>query len=203
MRGMRNISLIVIHCSATVSGQPLPNVKPPRKAVESAAQVIDRWHQERGFKRSPDAVRSFSPSLPHIGYHHVIDLDGRVINGRSIEEAGAHAQGFNANSIGICLIGGAEKTAQYTAAQWQALAKLVKEQHAKYFRAIPLQYATRARGVLANGICGHRDLSPDQNANGVSEPFEWLKTCPGFSVQEWINRGLVPLPQHVFQGAPA
>lgn len=194
MPSQRHISLIVIHCSATPSGKPL------RTAVESAAEAINRWHKERGFKRSPDAVRGFSPSLPHIGYHFVIDLDGRVANGRSIEEAGAHAAGFNANSIGICLIGGAEKTGQYTPAQWQALAKLVREQHAQHLKAIHFQYAQRKSGVLTNGICGHRDLSPDQNANGITEPFEWLKTCPGFSVQEWLHRGCVPLDQHIFKG---
>ena len=29
-------------------------------------------------------------------------------------------------------------------------------------------------------VCGHRDLSPDLNGNGVIEPQEWLKQCPCF-----------------------
>ena len=35
-------------------------------------------------------------------------------------------------------------------------------------------------------ICGHRDLSPDLNANGEIEPEEWIKACPCFDVKaEW------------------
>lgn len=37
---------IVIHCSATQNGKPL------RNKAHTAAQVIDRWHAERGFKRT-------------------------------------------------------------------------------------------------------------------------------------------------------
>jgi N-acetylmuramoyl-L-alanine amidase len=198
---MRQINLIVIHCSATASGKPL------RTAVESAAEVINRWHQERGFARSPQAVREFSRSLPHIGYHYVIDLDGRAINGRSVAEVGAHARDYNAASVGICLVGGAEKTARYTGAQWQTLAQLVQGLSADH--RVPLQNpkrTSRGKGVLpgiANGVCGHRDLSVDLNEDGAVQAQEWQKTCPGFSVQEWLNRGLVPLPQHVLPGAPA
>ncbi len=31
-------------------------------------------------------------------------------------------------------------------------------------------------------ICGHRDLSPDLNGDGVIEPEEWIKECPCFEV---------------------
>ena len=39
-------------------------------------------------------------------------------------------------------------------------------------------------------VVGHRDLSPDQNANGIVESFEWLKTCPGFDVAAWLESGM-------------
>ena len=32
-------------------------------------------------------------------------------------------------------------------------------------------------------VCGHRDLSPDTNGNGVVESSEWLKQCPCFDVE--------------------
>jgi hypothetical protein len=39
--------------------------------------------------------------------------------------------------------------------------------------------------------CGHRDLSPDKNGNGVSEPFEHIKACPCFDAIPWAReRGL-------------
>ena len=201
MSAHRAINLIVIHCSATASGKPL------RTAVQSAAEVINGWHKERGFARAPAAARAFSTGLPHIGYHYVIDLDGGAINGRAQGEVGAHAKDYNAASLGICLVGGAEKTGRYTPAQWSSLAQLVRGLCQDI--SIPLQFAKRRYGkrgalpAVANGIVGHRDLSADLNEDGAVTESEWLKTCPGFSVQEWINRGLVPLPQHVLSGAPA
>ena len=193
---MRNTNLIVIHCSASASGKPL------RTDVESAAEVINRWHKDRGFARAPAAVKAFSTSLPNIGYHYVIDLDGRVINGRGLGEVGAHAKDYNAASIGICLVGGAEKNGRYTPKQWVALSELVSGLCAD--QSIPLQYAQRRYGkrgtlpAVEHGICGHRDLSVDLNEDGAITEGEWVKTCPGFSVQEWLRRGCVPADQHVF-----
>lgn len=77
---MRHLNEIIIHCSGT------PFIKNFRAAD------IDRWHKAKGWDG--------------IGYHFVIDLDGTVEVGRPIEKAGAHCQGHNANSIGICYIGG-------------------------------------------------------------------------------------------------
>lgn len=33
-------------------------------------------------------------------------------------------------------------------------------------------------------VCGHRDLSPDLNGDGVIEPEEWIKVCPCFEVKD-------------------
>ena len=77
---MRDIREIIVHCSATPEGKHF------------TVADIDAWHKKRGFKC--------------IGYHFVIYLDGSVNVGRNIEEIGAHCLGHNANSIGICYIGG-------------------------------------------------------------------------------------------------
>jgi N-acetyl-anhydromuramyl-L-alanine amidase AmpD len=52
-------------------------------------------------------------------------------------------------------------------------------------------------GRRARGICGHRDLSPDRNGNGLVEPIEWLKTCPGFDVAAWLAADMVPPAGHI------
>jgi N-acetylmuramoyl-L-alanine amidase len=195
--GNRSTNLIVIHCAATPSGKSIgPN----------PAASVDAWHQARGFHRDPSFVRSFNANLPHIGYHFVIDLDGSVITGRHLDEIGAHAYQFNAHSIGICLVGGAEREARYTSEQWEALARLVIELTAKL--NIPLRqphrmYKATSPGYnVVMGVCGHRDLSPDKNGNGLAEPFEWLKTCPGFDVRAWLDNGLHPEPgQFIRRGA--
>lgn len=174
----RAVTLLLVHCSATPSGQ----------ALRGAAPVtIDAWHRARGFQRGVLARRGFNPDLTAIGYHFVIDLDGRVWTGRHVDEVGAHAAGHNAYSIGICLVGGAERDARYTTDQWDALATLVR-------RLLPMVRPGAA-------VLGHRDLSPDANGNRVIEPSEWLKTCPGFEVSYWLARGMKPLPPQVFHAA--
>src|SRR5690606_39171735 len=40
-------------------------------------------------------------------------------------------------------------------------------------------------------ICGHRDLSPDRNRDGVIGPQEHIKACPCFDAIPWASaRGL-------------
>lgn len=107
---MRKINKIILHCSATKEGQKF------------TVKDIDAWHKQRGFKG--------------VGYHYVILLDGTVEPGRPESEVGAHTLGQNANSIGICYIGGLDANAKpkdtRTDAQIEALIKLVKELKAKY-----------------------------------------------------------------------
>lgn len=199
--GTRSINLIVIHCSATPSG---------RSIGADPAKVIDGWHKARGFNRDAAALSApgaWRPDLRHIGYHSVIDVTGKAYEGRGSGEVGAHAAMFNAHSIGICLVGGAERDGRYTPAQWESLAMLVQTWAAAL--RIPLQtprrmYKATAPGYnVVAGVCGHRDLSPDKNGNGLAEPFEWLKTCPGFDVRAWLENGLQPLAQHVINGGAA
>lgn len=77
---MRPVNEIIIHCSATPEGK------------DFTVKDIDRWHRERGW----DGV----------GYHFVVLWDGTVQTGRPIEKTGAHTKGHNAETIGICYIGG-------------------------------------------------------------------------------------------------
>lgn len=115
----RLINLIVIHCAATADGHQLGN------AHETAAQVIDSWHAERGFHRAHPSV---NPELKAIGYHYVIDCDGTLLTARGEEEIGAHVEGHNASSLGVCLVG----TRSFTAAQWLTLHDLIAHLQDKY-----------------------------------------------------------------------
>ena len=139
---MRTINEIIIHCSATPEGK------------DYTVDDIDRWHRQRKFDG--------------IGYHYVIYRDGSLHLGRSVERNGAHCTNHNANSIGICYIGGCAadgKTAKdtRTAAQKRALLSLVKELKHQYPNAT---------------IHGHREFA--------------AKACPSFDVQKWIkDMGLI------------
>lgn len=142
---MRTINELVVHCSATPAGKPF------------RATDIDRWHRERGWDG--------------IGYHFVLTLDGAIEPGRPLDEAGAHVAGHNADTIGICYVGGmnAQNTAPLDTLndrQADALALLLD--------------GLRARWPEAR-ILGHRDFP------GVA------KACPSFDVRQWCaGRGIDP-----------
>lgn len=108
-RDIAAINTIIIHCAATPTGKPF------------FAQDIDRWHEQRGFHRAAPIAKSFNHPLVAIGYHFVIDLNGKVETGRHLTEVGAHAINHNRFSVGICLIG----TDKFTPEQWDALRTLV------------------------------------------------------------------------------
>ena len=134
---MRKIDKIIIHCTATREGQTV-----------SVADVT-AWHKARGFKT--------------IGYHYLIGLNGEIWQGRLLAEVGAHTTGQNANSIGICYVGGLAadgKTPKDTRTdkQKETLKKLINTCKKSYPNAT---------------IHGHYEF-----AN---------KACPCFDVQELIK----------------
>ena len=132
---MRKINQIIIHCSATPEGRDI------------AVDTIRQWHKQRGFR--------------DIGYHYIIYRDGSIHVGRPESQQGAHCTGHNANSIGICYVGGMERDMSEpkdtrTPAQRKALAELCHELIRKYPEA---------------SIHGHNEF-----AN---------KACPSFNVRQW------------------
>lgn len=153
---MREIKHIIIHCSATRNGD-----------AKTKLADLDRMHRERGWRK--------------VGYHYVIEVDGNLAVGRAEDEIGAHVEGNNNSSIGICLVG----TNQFTGAQWEKLASLLRDLEDRYPGA---------------DVKGHRDYSPDLNGDGLIEPREWFKTCPGFEVATWLLSGMDPLwnPLHIY-----
>lgn len=138
----RPVDLIVIHCSATPNGR------------WTSTLDIDHWHAQRGFARAPGFRARQNPDLAAIGYHFVLYTNGAIASGRHPDEAGAHAQGHNARSIGVCLVG----NDRYTLPQWQALASLCA--------AMVLRWPT-AR------IVGHRDLPGVKKACPGFDVAEW------------------------------
>lgn len=115
-----------------------------------------------------------------IGYHRVILLDGLVEIGRELWEVGAHVAGQNSRSIGVCMIG----TRRFTFAQWGAAATLAGDLLVQFPGA---------------KLLGHRDYSPDQNGDGIIEPWEFMKECPGFDVAAWRAGGFQPPAGHVLE----
>jgi len=102
---VRKIREIILHCSATHPG------------MDIGVAEIRGWHQDRGWS--------------DVGYHFVVRRNGAVETGRKIADVGAHVQGHNQNSIGVCLVGGVNRgnvpDCNFTAPQWSALHDLVSE----------------------------------------------------------------------------
>ena len=73
---MRQIDMIVIHCSATRADVPLS----PRQ--------LEEMHRQRGFDGC--------------GYHYYVRRDGEICTMRPVDRPGAHAKGYNQHSIGVC-----------------------------------------------------------------------------------------------------
>lgn len=129
---------LVVHCSATPA------------SMNIGRKEIEEWHRAKGWVA--------------IGYHYVIRRDGTVETGRPSDVIGAHVEGHNKNSIGICLVGGVNKAMKpednFTASQFAALGGLLHMLKAKYPDA---------------AIQGHRDF-PNVH-----------KACPSFDVKAWLK----------------
>lgn len=145
---MRHINEIVVHCAAT---------RPAwwaTRTLNQKVKEIRRWHvEDRGWS--------------DIGYHYLIDRDGKVAEGRSLSRTGAHVRGHNTGSIGICLFGGHGSnendafSENFTPEQDRALRKLIAD--------------LRTRFPTIRKISGHNEYA--------------AKACPGFRVSQWLATG--------------
>jgi len=149
--GKKSLRKLIIHCSASEFGD---------------AEQIDSWHVQRGFAE--------------IGYHFVVlngrrqknsmykaEEDGYLERGRPLGRYGAHTTGHNDDSIGLCLIGNAEKieanpTLIYTYDQIDTLKTFILAWH-------------NATGLdIYTSVYGHND-------------FTEKKICPCFDVSKWLK----------------
>ncbi len=133
----RDITEIIVHCTATKEGQ------------EVTVQDIDRWHRAQGWEQ--------------IGYHYLVCLDGKIAVGRPEWKTGAHCTGHNAQSIGVCYVGGLDRKGRpadtRTAAQTNSLIKLLRMLRQRYPRA---------------KIHGHRDFA-DKDCPCFDATFEYAQ----------------------------
>lgn len=144
LRKLSAIDTVIIHCADTANGDA-------RRTIAD----IDEWHKERKFTREPDIQKVHAPKWLHVGYHRVIHIDGKEELGRSLLEIGAHAEGHNSRSIGICLIG----RDQFTLKQWETLRHSI--------RVMQLS-------LVLPRVIGHRNVNPNKTCPGF-DVAAWLR----------------------------
>ena len=126
---MRDIKYLVVHCTATSQSAKVESIKRYWKEVL-------KWKQ--------------------VGYHFLVEANGKINQLADIKEITNGVKGFNSNSIHFCYIGGL-KSDDRTQAQKDALEWLLKEHKAMFPNAI---------------IQGHRDF--------LKKGKNW-KDCPQFN----------------------
>lgn len=141
---LRKIKTIILHCS--------DSDVPAHDNIEA----IREWHTERGFV-GPDGVEG---THDDVGYHFFVTRGGLVMSGRSEDQVGAHAQGHNAYSIGICFSGKMFK--DFKSNQFGAGRRLVEKLLKKY-------------GLSKSDVKLHRE-------------FNKGKSCPNFTLDQfWLE----------------
>lgn len=132
-RSKRVIKEIIVHCSATAEGR------------DFTVEDIRRWHKQQGWS--------------DIGYHYVIGRHGEKWTGRDVDVSGAHCEGHNRNSIGVCYIGGLD-----------AAGKKAKDTRTLQQKAVLLSLLTELKRLYPDAkIYGHRDFA--------------RKDCPSFDAK--------------------
>ena len=135
---MRQIKQIILHCSDSEFGN---------------AQAINQWHLKRGFDM--------------IGYHYVImngisewnseydsKTDGKIETGRPIERPGAHCEGNNYDSIGVCLIGKDE----FTPLQIESLLAIIERIRERFGKIPVYGHYEKASAKKQGKTCPNIDM---------------------------------------------
>ncbi|MBM3604288.1 MAG: hypothetical protein FJX25_05900 [Alphaproteobacteria bacterium] len=135
---------IIVHCAAT-----RPDWMAGRPIAEKVAE-IRRWHLANGWR--------------DIGYHWIIDRDGKVLAGRAETVIGSHTIGKNSGTIGICLLGG------HGSAETDLFANHFTPQQDITLRQMIEAISSRT-GIAR--ISGHNEYA--------------AKACPGFDVSTWLK----------------
>lgn len=122
-------------------------------------------HQTGTTTGTLESVRNYHVNVlgwKDIGYHFLIERDATVRKGRSQVSVGAHCQGDNLDSLGVCCVGAGDAfpigRGYMTPEMFNSLLKLLRELLAAY--------------PTITAIYGHRER-PSGTRQG--------KTCPGFS----------------------
>lgn len=162
---IRDIDTIVVHTAGAYDADA-------RKVVHQPVEIIRHFHMmpTARYEKGVLVPGTGGPGYSEIGYHKYIEESGMVRSGRPDGRVGAHVQGFNLKSLGICCSGHGD----YEPFNPSQLKSLVS-QCAAWCRLYDIE---------PSRVIGHRE-TPYYGGTAV------LKTCPGKLVDMDQIRALV------------
>ena len=103
------------------------------------------WEESKAYARQVQYLHKRVNGWSDIGYHYLVDWEGRILQGRLVNELGAHTDGHNEGSIGIALMGDLQNQ-HPTQKQLKGLKSL-------------LAWLTYAYKISPENIHGHHDYN--------------------------------------------
>lgn len=142
---MNQVKEIIVHHTGGTIENPLADTS------HHTFETVNAWHRQ-----DPNIWLGFYSSLGNaIGYHYFIEKSGKVTQGRTDTDEGAHCRGHNRSSIGICLAGNFDVTFP-TREQIESLRNLLNQKRKEYLITRDKIVAHRC---FANKTCYGRNLS--------------------------------------------
>lgn len=142
-------TVIITHHFGGTDTQPLAD------SSNATAQDVDTWHKDRWPGFTSSQFKNEKGEYFHVGYHYIIEKNGKLVQCRGLNEEGAHVIGMNNKSIGVSFAGNFDLTMP-TPAQMESWYKLYGEL-LKIYPNIP----TYPHRKYANKTCHGRLLKDD------------------------------------------
>jgi hypothetical protein len=156
------VDRIVIHTAAAATTKTVKTplgMKQQLVAVDQPYSVVDSYHRSKGWDG--------------IGYGEYVRFDGSRTFGRGYDKVGAHVEGFNSASYGICGSGHGD-VQPFTAAQLKGMVNATVD---------ALEHFGLVRRFKANPmvVIGHREVNVliDTGKPQYQSIKRTYKTCPG------------------------
>ena len=139
---MRKIRKFIVHCSDSPQGRGF------------TAEDVIHWHIDPKPKGN---------GWDHVGYHHIIEEDGTIVDTLPVRVTGYHVGGHNRDSVGVCLMG----RDTFQPEQFLSLAELY------------IHYAAKYKDIQ---VFPHNHFNPDKTCPNFD---------PKAKIQEGLNYKLV------------
>lgn len=135
------------------------------------------WEAAQRHARTAQRLHRHIRGWNDVGYHYLIDWEGRILEGRPLDRLGAHVERHNTGSVGIVLMGDFSRQ-KPTAKQLDALRAL-------------LRWLSWELKLSPKHIAGHHHMKftacPGKNLNDPWDPKSPLQAVRTELLVEYLN----------------